>query len=219
MTDVDVDLLNRASVRLAVDGEVATITLDRPEVLNAQTPSTWTALEHIGERLAPEVLIVVVRPVVVWLCLWRTSLRPGERGFVGLVGLKGAVPVLLGTLVLSEHVAQGPRLYAIIVAVVVVSVVGQGATVPFVARRCGVPMRTVEPEPWAFGVRLRENAEWARRYVVAPGSPADSVTSPTRSSSTTTCWCRPPASSTCSTTTRSSAPAATCRGSTTSTSP
>ncbi len=39
----------------------ATITLRRPEVLNAQKPSTWDALRQIGERLAPDVRVVVVR--------------------------------------------------------------------------------------------------------------------------------------------------------------
>ena len=40
---------------------VATITLDRPDVLNAQTPATWQALRHIGEQLDPDVRVVVVR--------------------------------------------------------------------------------------------------------------------------------------------------------------
>ncbi|HEX7661372.1 MAG TPA: enoyl-CoA hydratase/isomerase family protein [Pseudonocardiaceae bacterium] len=93
MTDVDVDLLNRASVRLAVDGEVATITLDRPEVLNAQTPSTWTALEHIGERLAPEVLIVVVRGA------GRSFSAGLDRRMFGVEGLPGEAG--LGTLARS----------------------------------------------------------------------------------------------------------------------
>lgn len=61
MADVDADLLKRGGVQFAVDGELATITLDRPESLNAQTPSMWQALAQIGERLAPEVRVVVVR--------------------------------------------------------------------------------------------------------------------------------------------------------------
>jgi enoyl-CoA hydratase/carnithine racemase len=59
--DVDVELLERGGVDLAVAGSCATITLRRPDVLNAQTPSTWEALRQIGERLAPDVRVVVVR--------------------------------------------------------------------------------------------------------------------------------------------------------------
>lgn len=60
-TSIDAGLLERGGVRLVVDGPRATITLDRPDVLNAQTPSTWQALRAIGAGLDPDVLVVVVR--------------------------------------------------------------------------------------------------------------------------------------------------------------
>lgn len=60
-TTLDADLLERGGVRFEVDGARATITLDRPDVLNAQTPSTWAALRTIGEQLDPDVRVVVVR--------------------------------------------------------------------------------------------------------------------------------------------------------------
>jgi enoyl-CoA hydratase/carnithine racemase len=60
-SEVDSELLERGGVALAVDGARATITLCRTDVLNAQTPSTWEALRQIGERLAPDVRVVVVR--------------------------------------------------------------------------------------------------------------------------------------------------------------
>ncbi|HWE89699.1 MAG TPA: enoyl-CoA hydratase/isomerase family protein [Pseudonocardiaceae bacterium] len=59
--EADAELLRRGAVRFAVDGELATVTLDRPDALNAQTPSTWDALAHIGSRLAADVRVVVVR--------------------------------------------------------------------------------------------------------------------------------------------------------------
>ncbi len=58
---VDAGVLERGGVRLALAGPVATVTLDRPDVLNAQTPATWQALRHIGEQLDPDVRVVVVR--------------------------------------------------------------------------------------------------------------------------------------------------------------
>ncbi|GLZ33585.1 enoyl-CoA hydratase [Lentzea sp. NBRC 105346] len=59
--EIDAGVLERGGVRLVVDGPRATITLDRPDVLNAQTPSTWEALRAIGENLGPDVRVVVVR--------------------------------------------------------------------------------------------------------------------------------------------------------------
>jgi enoyl-CoA hydratase/carnithine racemase len=57
----DPDLLTRGGVTLQVDGPRATITLSRPESLNAQTPVTWAALRAIGESLPDDVRVVVVR--------------------------------------------------------------------------------------------------------------------------------------------------------------
>jgi enoyl-CoA hydratase/carnithine racemase len=58
---VDTGLLDRGGVGLTVHGLRATITLNRPDKLNAQTPQTWKALREIGQRLDPEVRVVVVR--------------------------------------------------------------------------------------------------------------------------------------------------------------
>jgi enoyl-CoA hydratase/carnithine racemase len=51
----------RGWVRTGRDGAVLTVTLDRPDQLNAQTPETWAALADIGRDLDPEVRVVVVR--------------------------------------------------------------------------------------------------------------------------------------------------------------
>jgi cell volume regulation protein A len=37
-------------------------------------------------------------------------------------------------------------------------------------------MRVVEPEPWAMGMRFRDQPEGLHRYVVEPGSPAEGTT-------------------------------------------
>jgi enoyl-CoA hydratase/carnithine racemase len=48
-------------VRTKQDGVVLTVTLDRPDQLNAQTPATWSALAEVGASLPAEVRVVVVR--------------------------------------------------------------------------------------------------------------------------------------------------------------
>jgi enoyl-CoA hydratase/carnithine racemase len=60
-TEADEQLIAKAGVQLAVHDAVATITLNRPAVKNAQTPSTWRALRTIGATLDPTVRVVVVR--------------------------------------------------------------------------------------------------------------------------------------------------------------
>ncbi|MGK5113819.1 MULTISPECIES: enoyl-CoA hydratase/isomerase family protein [unclassified Geodermatophilus] len=48
-------------MRTARDGAVLTVTLDRPDRLNAQTPATWAALAAVGNSLDDEIRVVVVR--------------------------------------------------------------------------------------------------------------------------------------------------------------
>jgi len=55
-------------------------------------------------------------------------------------GLKGAVPILLAAFALLEDVGGAERIYGIVFVLVTFSVLVQGATVPFVAGRLGIPM-------------------------------------------------------------------------------
>ena len=48
-------------MRAARDGAVLTVSLVRPDQLNAQTPATWAALRALGEQLDDDVRVVVVR--------------------------------------------------------------------------------------------------------------------------------------------------------------
>jgi cell volume regulation protein A len=131
----------------------------------------WTGLALAA------LLILVVRPLFVGLVLAPVRLRRGERAFVLWAGLKGAVPILLGTYVLAEGGVQGAdRIYSVIFVVVLVSVVVQGGLVPTFARLWQVRMRVVEPEPWALGMRFRDEPEGLHRFVVGSGSTAEGAT-------------------------------------------
>jgi len=127
----------------------------------------WTALGLAA------LLMLVVRPLLVGLVLLPIRLERGERWFVLLAGLKGAVPILLGTYVLVEGVHRAREIYDIVFVVVLLSVVLQGGLVPTLARLLKVPMHVTEPEPWALGMRFRDEPEGLHRYVVAKGSRAD----------------------------------------------
>src|SRR5436190_16849112 len=50
-----------AGLRYDVRGAVATVTLSRPEVRNAQTPTMWRALAGIGDEVPDDIRVVVVR--------------------------------------------------------------------------------------------------------------------------------------------------------------
>jgi cell volume regulation protein A len=121
-------------------------------------------------------LALIIRPVLVGLCLIPARLKRNEQTFVLFAGLKGAVPILLGSLLLAANVQGAHRLYGIIVVVVAFSVLVQGSLVPTVVRALHLPMHILAPQPWSFGVRLVEEPEGVLRLTVGAGSLADGET-------------------------------------------
>jgi cell volume regulation protein A len=122
------------------------------------------------------VLAFVIRPVLVGLCLWPALLAARERLFVLFAGLKGAVPILLGSYLLAAGVPDASRLYGIVAVVVIFSVFVQASLVPAAARLLRVRMRRIEPQPWALGVRLADEPTGVHQLTIRAGSPADGRT-------------------------------------------
>lgn len=58
---MDDETLEQAGLKYAVEGPVATITLHRPDVRNAQTPTMWRALAALGGEIPDDVRVVVVK--------------------------------------------------------------------------------------------------------------------------------------------------------------
>jgi len=157
-----------ASLAEIVAFVVLGLTVDLAELARTDV---WLPGLILGAMLA-----FVIRPLLVGLCLIPVRLRANERTFVLFAGLKGAVPILLGVFLLGADVPDASRFYGIVVVVVVFSVLVQGSLVPVVARRLRLPIRTVEPEPWSLGVRLRDEPDGVHRFTIAAGSPADGCT-------------------------------------------
>jgi cell volume regulation protein A len=129
---------------------------------------------ELGVGIAIAALLAfLVRPGLVGAMLAPVKARMGERAFILFAGLKGAVPILLGTFILTSGLPGSQRAYDTIFIVVLFSVILQGGLVPTAARLFKVPLRSVEPEPYALGVRFRNEPQALRRYVLQPGAPAE----------------------------------------------
>ena len=138
---------------------------------------SWTDVLRSGVLLPglllSALLILVIRPLLVGALLAPIRLALGERGFVVLAGLKGAVPILLGVMIREAGVPGGNELAALIFVVVLVSVILQGGLTPQLAAWLRVPMRAVPLEPYAAGLRFGEEPQGVRHFRVASGSPAE----------------------------------------------
>jgi NhaP-type Na+/H+ and K+/H+ antiporter len=68
----------------------------------------------------------------------RLGISWGERAFLSWAGLRGAVPIVLATVPMTENVPGADRLFALIFVIVVVFTLLNGPTLPVFARLCRV---------------------------------------------------------------------------------
>ncbi len=61
MNIMEPERLEQAGLRVDVEGAVVTVTLDKPDRRNSQTPRMWHTLDAIGQALPDDVRVVVVK--------------------------------------------------------------------------------------------------------------------------------------------------------------
>ena len=101
-------------------------------------PHELTPVALSGLALAL-LLVFLIRPVAVWASTAMFDFTTRERALLGWAGLRGAVPIVLATFVLSSgEVPDDDTIFNAVFFVVVVSVILQGATLERVAQRSAV---------------------------------------------------------------------------------
>jgi cell volume regulation protein A len=90
----------------------------------------------------------VVRPLVVWLCLLPFRYPQREVLYIGWVGLRGAVPVVLATFPVLAGVPGAERLFDLVFFIVVVNALVQGGSVAWVTQKLGLQSKE-PPAPQA----------------------------------------------------------------------
>ena len=100
-------------------------------------PRDLTAVAGSGLALAL-LLMLVIRPVAVWVSTAFNDFTGRERLLLGWAGLRGAVPIVLATFVLSSEVDPANTIFNAVFFVVVVSAILQGTTLERVAGRLGL---------------------------------------------------------------------------------
>lgn len=90
------------------------------------------------------ILVFIIRPFAVWVSIPSGLLTGKEQLLIGWAGLRGAVPIVLGTYVLSSGIHHGDLIFNAVFFVVIASVLLQGSTLDWVAKRLGVMDKVAE---------------------------------------------------------------------------
>ncbi|MGN6548859.1 MAG: potassium/proton antiporter [Pararhizobium sp.] len=83
-------------------------------------------------------LILIARPLAVWICLLPYRFTGQETAFISWVGLRGAVSILLAILPMIGGVSNGSLFFNTAFIIVLVSLLVQGWTIGVMARRLGL---------------------------------------------------------------------------------
>ncbi len=83
-------------------------------------------------------MILVARPVAVFLCLIPFKVKLNEKLLISWVGLRGAVPIIFATYPLAAGIPQAHTIFNIVFFIAVISLLVQGMTIPQVARLLGL---------------------------------------------------------------------------------
>ncbi|QBR92665.1 potassium/proton antiporter [Nocardioides euryhalodurans] len=106
------------------------------------SPGTITLRTVALAVLAGLILTLVARPVSVLVSSAASDLSWNERGFLSWAGLRGAVPIVLTTIPLSEGVPGADRLFDLVFVMVVIYTLLTGPTLPTAARLLRVASRS-----------------------------------------------------------------------------
>lgn len=104
------------------------------------------------------ILILVARPLAVFLCLWPFKFRWRELLFIAWVGLRGAVPIVLALFPLMADVENAAIFPTIAFIVVVLSLMLQGTTLARAARWLKLEL-PAEP-----GALQRTSLDWSTEH-------------------------------------------------------
>jgi cell volume regulation protein A len=112
-------------------------------------------------------LALLARPVVVALCLAPFRFRPREVAYIGWVGLRGAVPIILATIPVISGAPGALRIFDVVFFIVVVNALVPGATVGWVTRRLGMGTRDTPSPPAVLEIESMQplNGELLSFYI------------------------------------------------------
>lgn len=119
-------------------------------------------------------VIIIARPLSVFISLAGARMSWREKAFVSWVGLRGAAPIVLATFPLLAGVGTADTIFHLVFFIVLTSVLLQGTLIIPVAKRLGVYAAHARPSlsPLAYVMRDGEISDNLLEIAVTPDAPA-----------------------------------------------
>jgi cell volume regulation protein A len=108
-------------------------------------------------------LLLVARPIAVFITLLPWKMPLNEKALVSWVGLRGAVPIILATYPLVAGVPDAEMIFNVVFFIVLVSALVHGTSIPTVARWLGL------------AAPLQEKRKLSREFEVDPNTPSELI--------------------------------------------
>ncbi|MCU0311267.1 MAG: sodium:proton antiporter [Acidimicrobiales bacterium] len=145
--------------------------------------SARTEVDQLAEVLVPSLVLVgfavlVVRPLVAWVCTAGSGMKPADRAFIGWMGPRGIVAAATSALFglkLTDAGQDGDKVAAVVFLVIVGTCLVYGLSARPVARRLGVTspdpsgVLLVGGEPWLLALADRLTEQGVDVTVAASG--------------------------------------------------
>lgn len=118
--------------------------------------------------LISAVMIFITRPISVFLSLIPfRKFRFSDKMFISWVGLRGAVPIIFAILAMVNNVPNSNLIFNIVFFCTLVSLILQGTTLPFVARKLDVSKnQPAELKPENFDIDFPEEIKSATSEIL-----------------------------------------------------
>lgn len=91
-------------------------------------------------------LVFIARPLAVFICLFHSEYSFKEKILISWAGFKGAVPIILATYPLIKGMPQAQYLFNLIFFLVLISVLFQGQSISYLARKLHLEEKDAPPD-------------------------------------------------------------------------
>jgi len=117
-------------------------------------------------------LMLVARPLSVFLTLALSRMSLKEKVFISWVGLRGAVPIILGTFPLLAGVPQADVIFNLVFFIVLTSVLFQGTTLPLLARWLGLDNGAAPAPEYSLALESTDTIKTGLAEITIPSTSA-----------------------------------------------